>query len=189
MASQPAPSDVMESIVMGQATVTDADTLEIRGVDVRLHGIDAPESNQTCVADGKRWPCGRRSANALDRRIEGRTVRCRGRTRDRYGRLIAVCYVSDTDINAWLVRNGWALAYRQYRGITSTRSRQQSAPAPGCGRVASCRRGSGAEDGGWMLTYGTVERPEPGTGTVPTSTRNARLSAFSSSSVQATRIA
>ena len=111
-----AASDAVEgaSNVTGQASVTDGDTLEIRGVDVRLHGIDAPESNQTCVADGQRWPCGRRSANALDRRIDGRTVRCEGRTTDRYGRLIAVCYVGDTDINAWLVRNGWALAYRRY---------------------------------------------------------------------------
>jgi hypothetical protein len=28
--------------------------------------------------------------------------------------LIAVCYVGSTDLNAWLVRNGWALADRRY---------------------------------------------------------------------------
>ena len=102
------------SNVTGQASVTDGDTLEIRGMDIRLHGIDAPESSQTCLENGRQWPCGRRSANALDRFIDARTVRCQGRTTDRYGRLIAVCYVGDTDINAWLVRNGWALAYRRY---------------------------------------------------------------------------
>lgn len=48
------------------------------------------------------------------RPIENRTVRCKGDERDRYGRLIAVCYVGDTNLNAWMVRNGWALAYRRY---------------------------------------------------------------------------
>ena len=100
--------------VTGRASVTDGDTLEIRDVDIRLHGIDAPESAQTCIAGGQRWPCGRRSANALDAKIDRRTVRCEGRDRDRYGRLIAVCYQGSTDLNAWLVRNGWALAYRRY---------------------------------------------------------------------------
>jgi endonuclease YncB( thermonuclease family) len=105
---------VAAQTVTGRASVTDGDTLEIRDVDIRLHGIDAPESGQTCVAGGKRWPCGRRSANALDAKIDRRTVRCKGRDRDRYGRLIAVCYLGSTDLNAWLVRNGWALAYRRY---------------------------------------------------------------------------
>jgi endonuclease YncB( thermonuclease family) len=44
----------------------------------------------------------------------GRTVNCRGRKRDRYGRLIAVCYAGDADLNARMVRDGWALAYRRY---------------------------------------------------------------------------
>ena len=38
--------------VTGRASVTDGDTLEIRNVDIRLHGIDAPESAQTCIAGG-----------------------------------------------------------------------------------------------------------------------------------------
>jgi endonuclease YncB( thermonuclease family) len=100
--------------VTDRASVTDGDTLEIRDVDIRLHGIDAPESAQTCIAGGQRWPCGRRSANALDAKMDRRIVRCEGRDRDRYGRLIAVCYLGATDLNAWLVRNGWALAYRRY---------------------------------------------------------------------------
>jgi hypothetical protein len=50
----------------------------------------------------------------LAAKIDRRTVRCEGRERDQYGRVIAVCYVGSTDLNAWLVRNGWALAYRRY---------------------------------------------------------------------------
>jgi endonuclease YncB( thermonuclease family) len=35
----------------GQASVIDGDTLEIYGRRIRLFGIDAPESRQTCEAD------------------------------------------------------------------------------------------------------------------------------------------
>ena len=42
-------------------------------------------------------------------------MRCEGSRRDRYGRLIAVCFDADgTDLNGWLVSQGWALAYRRY---------------------------------------------------------------------------
>ena len=37
----------------------DGDTLDVGGVRIRLHGIDAPESKQYCRAGGKRWSCGR----------------------------------------------------------------------------------------------------------------------------------
>ena len=120
--------------VTGRASVTDGDTLEIRDVDIRLHGIDAPESAQSCLDDGQRWPCGRRSANALHAKIDRGTVRCEGRDRDRYGRLIAVCYVGGTDINAWLVRNGWALAYRRYSRDYVPEERQAQAEGAGIWR-------------------------------------------------------
>ena len=35
--------------------------------------------------------------------------------RDRYGRLLAVCQTTDgTDLNGWVVEQGWTLAYRRY---------------------------------------------------------------------------
>ena len=34
--------------------------------------------------------------------------------RGRYGRLISVCRVGGPDLGRWLVRNGWAVAYRRY---------------------------------------------------------------------------
>jgi endonuclease YncB( thermonuclease family) len=120
--------------VTGRATVTDGDTIEIRDVDIRLHGIDAPESAETCVADGQRWQCGRRSANALAAKIDRGIVRCEGRTRDRYGRLIAVCYKGGTDLNAWLVRNGWALAYRRYSRAYVPEERRAKADSAGVWR-------------------------------------------------------
>ncbi len=98
----------------GQASVTDGDTLEIAGERVRLHGIDAPEREQPCHADGRPWQCGQAATQALQRRIGGQAVTCTPRDRDRYGRVVAVCETAGGSLNAWLVAQGWALAYRRY---------------------------------------------------------------------------
>ena len=103
--------------ITGKPRVIDGDTLEIAGERIRLHGIDGPESKQTCIADGKRWHCGMEAASALAFKIAQGWVTCRGEDRDRYGRVIAVCYaggVGGPELNAWLVSEGWALAYRRY---------------------------------------------------------------------------
>lgn len=98
----------------GSARIIDGDTLEVRGTRVRLHGIDAPESAQRCRSGGRLWVCGRDAARALVRRIGSRPVACEERDRDRYGRMVAVCRVGDEDVNAWMVAEGWAFAYRRY---------------------------------------------------------------------------
>lgn len=100
--------------IIGQASVIDADTIEIRGESIRLFGIDALEDDQKCLADGKRRRCAQRAANALASRIGRRNVVCDKRDRDRYGRIIGVCHVDGENLNAWLVAEGWALAYRRY---------------------------------------------------------------------------
>jgi endonuclease YncB( thermonuclease family) len=108
------PAPATGSDLVGSARVIDGDTIEVRGKRVRLHGIDAPESDQTCLDGGQRWPCGRRSTQALRDRVAGGTVRCVGDEEDRYGRLIAICYADGTNLNAWMVEQGWAVAYRRY---------------------------------------------------------------------------
>jgi endonuclease YncB( thermonuclease family) len=101
--------------IAGRATVVDGDTLAVNHKRVRLWGIDAPESAQQCAdPQGRPWPCGRRAANALDVQLQGRTVRCQQRDVDRYGRSVAECFVRDESVNAWMVRSGWAVAYREY---------------------------------------------------------------------------
>ena len=109
------PSHAISEEIVGIASVIDGDTLEIHGDRIRLHGIDAPESSQECYRpSGEAWRCGQQAAFALSDRIGRGTVRCDGHERDRYGRLIAVCYLGEGDLNAWMVSEGWAVAYRRY---------------------------------------------------------------------------
>ena len=98
----------------GRPRVVDGDTIYVGGVEVRLHGVDAPEGPQTCLADGEQWPCGRQATQALAGLIGGRGVACDQRDRDAYGRVVAACRRDGLDVNAWLVENGWALAYRRH---------------------------------------------------------------------------
>ena len=100
--------------VSGQASVIDGDTIEIHDTRIRFHGIDAPESGQLCMAEGAQWRCGQQAALALDAMIGGRSVTCVERDIDRYGRVVAVCSAGGEDLNAWMVAEGWALAYRRY---------------------------------------------------------------------------
>jgi endonuclease YncB( thermonuclease family) len=100
--------------VLGRASVLDGDTIEVRGERVRLYGIDAPEAQQLCTISGEPYRRGQQAALALADWIGQRTVRCEERTRDRYGRMVAVCWVSDEDVAGWMVEQGWALAFRKY---------------------------------------------------------------------------
>lgn len=92
----------------------DGDTIEIHGQRIRLFGIDAVESSQRCMRDGKNWNCGKDAAFALANRVGRSAIDCRGDEHDRYGRLVAVCFNGVEDLNHWMVEQGWAVAYRHY---------------------------------------------------------------------------
>ena len=104
----------IQADVAGRARVIDGDTIEIGSVRIRLFGLDAPESAQSCLEGSRRWPCGEQATRALVGRIDGESVACEERDRDRYGRVVAVCRHGAQDVNAWLVREGWGMAYRRY---------------------------------------------------------------------------
>lgn len=100
--------------IVGVPRVVDGDSLVIDGVRIRLHGIDAPERDQTCGIDPDRWDCGRESTRALTEMIDRTPVTCHERDVDRFGRIVAVCVVGDVLLNSLMVSEGWAVAYRRY---------------------------------------------------------------------------
>jgi len=107
-------SPAMAATVSGVPRVVDGDTLVVENTRVRLFGIDAPESKQTCQrASGGAWSCGAAATAAL-RALAAQEVRCSGDEEDRYGRLIAVCRAGGRDLNAAMVARGAAFAYRKY---------------------------------------------------------------------------
>ena len=111
-AAEDRPVEILSSV----PRIVDADTLEVAGQKVRLQGIDAPESAQSCrQAGGQHYQCGDHATQALRTRIGPDAVTCTIEGRDRYLRALGICYAADgTDLNGWLVSQGHALAYRKY---------------------------------------------------------------------------
>ena len=110
----PVAAGLAGASISGLASPIDGDTLRVESEGIRLHGIDAPESAQSCRAGGETWACGEAATRALRGRLAGRPVECTERDRDRYGRIVAVCRIDGADVNAWMVEQGWAVAYRKY---------------------------------------------------------------------------
>jgi endonuclease YncB( thermonuclease family) len=104
--------------VTGRYKVNDGDSLEYKGSRIRLKGIDAPELSQTCTnGSQKEFDCGRVAKSALQAIIGSAEIDCSSATKDRYGRKLAYCKRGNLDINAEMVRQGWAIAYENH--ITS----------------------------------------------------------------------
>ena len=107
-------SNAYSKNIIGKAKVIDGDTIHISKNKIRLHAIDAPEKKQTCILDTEEWFCGKQSTIELKKLISGKIVKCKVNDVDIYNRFIAVCFINNTDINQWMVKNGWAIAYRYY---------------------------------------------------------------------------
>ena len=121
--------------IAGRVSVIDADTIDVGSVRVRLHGIDAAESGQTCERDGAEWACGAWATERVRDLFEGRGALCKRLDTDRYGRAVARCAVEGVeaiaaakegpggveagrggavDMGAEIVGRGLAVAYRRY---------------------------------------------------------------------------
>lgn len=95
--------------------VVDGDSLRIGEARVRLHGIDAPELNQTCTTpQGALWRCGQWSRAQLEAFVQGQRLDCDDLGADRHGRRLARCRLDGRDIAALMVTVGAAFAYRRY---------------------------------------------------------------------------
>jgi endonuclease YncB( thermonuclease family) len=102
------------SDITGHAYVIDGDTLDISGTRIRLFGMDAMEKSQVCARPHEQWPCGQQATVALRQRIGSTMIQCSTRDRDKHDRTVAVCDVAGEDLSAWMVRQGWAVAYTRY---------------------------------------------------------------------------
>ena len=100
--------------VIGLSSVIDGDTVDVDGNRIRLNGIDAPESSQTCNMAGETYRCGLHAEEFLRQIIGSGQLDCKPLTKDRYGRIVATCWLDGRDLGMTMVANGWALAYRQY---------------------------------------------------------------------------
>lgn len=105
----------MQDTVSGMARVIDGDTLAIGQHRIRLHGIDAPERDDSCRdAAGTAWRCGDWSTGVARGLAEGRSVTCRDLGERTHGRIVAQCFVGGDDLAANLLQAGAARACQRF---------------------------------------------------------------------------
>lgn len=101
--------------IAGTVRVIDADTFDVDGTRVRLHGVDAPEREQRCGGrDAPMWDCGLWVTRVARDRYDGRHARCAVLDTDRYGRAVTRCTIDGEDVGRAMVADGLAFAYRAY---------------------------------------------------------------------------
>ena len=94
--------------------VVDGDTIHLNGEKIRFTGIDTPELKQTCIKEGIENPCGVTAKKILINKIGNNTVECISEGKDQYKRILAECFVNNESLSSYLVRSGYAFAYRKY---------------------------------------------------------------------------
>jgi endonuclease YncB( thermonuclease family) len=90
--------------------VSDGDTITILHDDysqekIRLFGIDCPEKSQAF---------GQRAKQFTSSQVYGKVVTIRRMAEDRYGRTVAWVFEGKTNVNAELVKAGYAWHFRKY---------------------------------------------------------------------------
>ena len=94
--------------------VIDGDTIVLNGEKIRFSGIDTPELKQTCLQNGKKIDCGMFAKILLVKKIGNNTPQCISEGKDFYKRTLAECFVNGESLSSFLVRSGYAFAYRKY---------------------------------------------------------------------------
>ena len=94
--------------------VIDGDTIHLNGEKIRFSGIDTPELKQICIKDGSKNRCGETAKQILINKIGDNRVECIREGRDQYQRTLAECFVNDESLSSYLVKSGYAFAYRKY---------------------------------------------------------------------------
>ena len=97
-----------------KAKVVDGDTIHLNGKKIRFSGIDTPELKQTCKKNDKIIYCGIKAKKLLIDKIADQKVNCIEEGKDQYKRTLAECFVNDLSLSSYLVKKGYAFAYRKY---------------------------------------------------------------------------
>ena len=102
------------NLFASHVTVIDGDTIRLGDVKIRFSGIDAPEINRTCVASEGKVACGKISRDLLIEKVTNNKISCTDEGKDFYGRVLGECFVNGESLSSYLVREGFAFAYRKY---------------------------------------------------------------------------
>jgi len=94
--------------------IIDGDTIHLNNEKIRFTGIDTPELKQTCKKNSEIIYCGIEARQLLIDKIGKDKVICVREGKDRYKRTLAECFVNDLSLSRYLVREGYAFAYRKY---------------------------------------------------------------------------
>ena len=94
--------------------VIDGDTIVLNGEKIRFSGIDTPELKQMCMKGDQKVFCGMFAKMLLVKKIGNETPKCIREGKDIYKRTLAECFVNGKSLSVFLVRNGYAFAYRKY---------------------------------------------------------------------------
>ena len=94
--------------------VIDGDTIHLKNEKIRFSGIDTPEIKQTCNKNNETIKCGIQAKELLINKIGNNKVKCVKNGIDKYNRILAECFVNNQSLSKYLVREGYAFAYRKY---------------------------------------------------------------------------
>ena len=119
-------TNILAEEIIGVPKIVDGDTVHIDNYKIRLEGIDAPEMRQKCKKEKLKissiigftfyedYFCGKYSKENLAAKVKGSEIKCISFTKDSYKRYLAKCFKGKINLNRWMVRNGYAVAYRRY---------------------------------------------------------------------------
>ncbi|MDB9807856.1 thermonuclease family protein [Candidatus Pelagibacter sp.] len=105
---------IFNQVSSQELRVVDGDTIHLNGEKIRFTGIDTPELKQTCIKQGVINPCGLTAKEILVDKIGDNKVICISEGKDQYKRTLAECFINDESLSSYLVRSGYAFAYRRY---------------------------------------------------------------------------
>ena len=94
--------------------IIDGDTIHLNGKKIRFSGIDTPELKQKCIKNGVKNSCGITAKKLLTKIIGNNNVDCISEGQDQYSRILAECFVNNESLSSYLVKSGYAFAYRKY---------------------------------------------------------------------------